>query len=354
MKGESPSVIRNFSPAWFATVMGTGVIPLSMAFLKAPWAKGLGVVFVWLSVILFIVILIPWTLKFIRYPEAAREDLNHPIAGNFYPTMPIAMIVLALDFLKYRGVVLPLPLAVGLAKALWILGSAGIYLFGFVISLRMYTHSEIDLPHANFGWYIPPVSKLIIPVAGFELAALSQNWQPYFLVSLVSLGVGFFLFLFVGAAVYHRYIYHEMPMARLAPTFFIGIAPTAIIAIVVAKMMHFFHHVQTGFNPSTCAVLCKISLLVFWGLSIWWFVMSLLVILYYIRSVGMSYALSWWAFTFPSGALAVSTGVTFRVFSFPFLYWSFWLLNAFLIGIWTVVAVLTLRAVSTGAAFRGH
>ncbi len=176
MKGESPSVIRNFSPAWFATVMGTGVIPLSMAFLKAPWAKGLGVVFVWLSVILFIVILIPWTLKFIRYPEAAREDLNHPIAGNFYPTMPIAMIVLALDFLKYRGVVLPLPLAVGLAKVLWILGSAGIYLFGFVISLRMYTHSEIDLPHANFGWYIPPVSKLIIPVAGFELAALSQNW----------------------------------------------------------------------------------------------------------------------------------------------------------------------------------
>ena len=48
----------------------------------------------------------------------------------------------------------------------------------------------------------------------------------------------FFLFLFVGAAVYHRYVYHELPPARFAPTFFIGIAPTAVAAVALFKLIH--------------------------------------------------------------------------------------------------------------------
>jgi len=71
--------------------------------------------------------------------------------------------------------------------------------------------------------------------------------------------------------------------------------------------------------------------------------------------MGMPYAFSWWAFTFPSGALAaVSTGITYVVFKFSSLYQIFWLLNVFLIGVWIIVAGLTARAVVKGEAFKGH
>ncbi|OIP92486.1 MAG: hypothetical protein AUK26_04625 [Syntrophaceae bacterium CG2_30_58_14] len=75
--------------------------------------------------------------------------------------------------------------------------------------LRVFSHKGITPAHANFGWFIPPVSQLIIPAAGLELAELyPQAVELTFGLSMISFGVGFFLFLFVGAVVYHRYVYH--------------------------------------------------------------------------------------------------------------------------------------------------
>ena len=132
------------------------------------------------------------------------------------------------------------------------MGAAGIYGMGFVILLGIFRNRGIQLQHANFGWFIPPVSKLIIPVAGFELAAVfPQHLELTFGLSMISLGVGFFLFLFVGAAVYHRYVYHDLPMSRLAATFFIGMAPTAIIAVILFKMLHLFEAAKSSASRPT-------------------------------------------------------------------------------------------------------
>ena len=93
--------VRHFNPAWFAAVMGTAVVPLAVSFFDASWVEYVAAVFVLLSVILFVVILVPWTLRFFRFPEEVRHDLHHPIAASFFPTMPIAVVVIALDLLKY-------------------------------------------------------------------------------------------------------------------------------------------------------------------------------------------------------------------------------------------------------------
>jgi len=346
-------VTAHFNPAWFASVMGTAVIPLAISFIKLPIVEPLSAFFIILSVIMFLAALIPWALKFFLYPQNAKKDFKHPIAANFFPTMPISLIILALDLLKYPTLFFSKEVSQNIAFYLWLVGAIGIYAMGFPILLQTFRHKGIDLVHANFGWYIPPVSKLLIPVAGFELAQIfPETMELTFGLSILSFGVGFFLFLFVGAAVYHRYIYHELPMSRFAATFFIGIAPTAIISVILFKMMHLFENSDVlGIAPHVFAPIAKIGILATWGMSAWWFIMSLIVIFYYLQRIELPYALSWWAFTFPSGALSVSTGVAWKVTDFSSIYAFYIFAVIFLLAVWVVVSGRTIKGMLTKKVF---
>ena len=195
MKTSASDLIKNFNPVWFAAVMGTAVIPLAASFLEQDFKIYLAQFFFYMSVLIFFAALIPWLLKFFLFPGQVKKDLKHPILSNFFPTMPISLVIFALDLMKFQDVLLGAALAQKLAFWLWLLGTAGIYGFGFVIILNIFRDKGVDFVHANFGWYIPPVSKLLIPVAGFELAALlPQQAEFIFGVSMISFGVGFFYF----------------------------------------------------------------------------------------------------------------------------------------------------------------
>lgn len=352
-KATPGSLTRHFNPAWFASVMGTAVIPLALSFTEAPWILPVSVLLLVLSVILFLIFLLPWTAKFLLYPEEVKKDLNHPVAANFFPTMPISLILFSLNLMKFPTIFFSEQVSLALAYYLWLAGTAGIYLMGFVILTHIFRHQEIKLAHANFGWYIPPVSKLIVPTAGFELAdKVPAHAEMAITASMISLGVGFFLFLFVGAAVYHRYIYHELPMSRLAATFFIGIAPPAIMSIVLFKMIHLFsHHSYFGLNTEVVVTIARVGIFVTWGFAAWWFAMALIVIAYYIRSMELPYALSWWAFTFPSGALCVSSGVAWQVTGFSSIRFCYYGVLAFLLLVWALVLAQTMKGVVSGRIF---
>ncbi|MCA9310479.1 MAG: hypothetical protein KDA21_04685 [Phycisphaerales bacterium] len=336
--------VRHFSPAWFAAVMGTGVVPLALSFTGADWTPGAARIFVPLAALMLVLALVPWLIKHLVHRLDSDKDFDHPVAANFLPTLPIALVVLALDLLKFGELFLPAAAAQRLAWWLWVVGSAGIYVLGFAVLLRIYRHEGIQVGHANFGWFIPPVSKLIIPVAGFELAGIFPAWQDgIFAFSAASLGVGFFLYLFVGAAVYHRYVYAGLPAEKFAATYFIGVAPTAIIAVALFKLVHLVeHHPLLGLGPSF-APLAKLLILVCWGLAAWWFLMALLVVGYTRIRRGLPFALSWWAFTFPSGALAIASGIAAKVSGVAAIRIFYNGVMVFLLVIWLVVFVLTVR-----------
>lgn len=345
--------IQHFSPAWFAAVMGTAVIPLAISFIPSTVLRPVAGLFILISVAMFLALLVPWIWRFIRYPADAWRDMNHPVAANFFPTMPIALIIIALDLLKYPDLFFPSAVSREIAFYLWLIGALGIYGLGFVVLARIYGHEGIKLGHANFGWYIPPVSKLLIPVAGLELTQIFPlRTELTFGLSMISLGVGFFLFLFVGAAVYHRYIYDRLPIGRFAGTFFIGIAPTAIMAVILFKLLHLFEATPIlGIDPHIIVPLAKLGILMTWGFSVWWFIMALILVLHYLRRLDLPYALSWWAFTFPTGALGVASGAAWKVSNFGFIQAFYYGVIAFLLVVWGIVLVRTARGVLSGQVF---
>ena len=346
-------IAKNFNPAWFAAVMGTAVVPLVLSFMDFPFLYIVSVCFFVLALLMGLLVLIPWTAKLLFYRENSVKDLNHPILAHFFPTMPIALIILAMDFLKMPSALFAPAMSQTLAFWLWVLGSIGIYVFGFIIMMRVFSHKGITPAHANFGWFIPPVSLLIIPAGGLDLAGLyPQTMELTVGLSLASFGIGVFLFLFVGAAVFHRYIYHELPMSRLAPTVFVGMAPTAIIAVVLFKMMQLFERQDVlGIAPQVFAPLAKIAIIGNWGFSVWWFVMACIVILHYIRKIELPYALTWWAFTFPSGALCLASAVAWKVTQFSSFYAFFVLAAVFMLIVWLIVLLKTVKGVVSGKIF---
>lgn len=342
--------VRHFNPAWFASVMGTAVVPLAISFIDAPWVEPVAAVFLLLSLLMFVAILVPWTIRFFVYPDAVRHDLEHPVAASFFPTMPIAIVVVSLDFMKYPELFFSRSTSEQLAFWLWLIGSVGILAAGFIVLPRIYRSSSIELSHANFGWFIPPVANLLVPVGGLEIAVLfPDRFELSFLLSMIGLGVGLVLFIFVGALVYQRYVLHTLPPSKFAATSFIAIAPTAIIAVALFKLMRLLE-AGTPIDISADAVraLAVIGILIAWGFAAWAFVMAVVIVAMYARQLDLPYALSWWAYTFPLGALAVSTGVVWRVTGFVSVQWFYAVVLVALGCAWVVVAVRTAMAVWTG------
>ncbi|MEN8041794.1 MAG: hypothetical protein ABFR95_09855 [Actinomycetota bacterium] len=350
---STEEIVKTFNPAWFATVMGTAVVPLAVSFLDPSLSRPLAAFFTLLSIVMFVVLAVPWSIRWVRHRREALDDLSHPVAANFYPTFPIALVIIALDLMKYDDLFMSEAASRELAWFLWLIGTAGIYVFGFIVLPRVYHHETITLKHANFGWYIPPVSKLLVPVAGLELAHLFPERHDFaFGVSLVSFGIGVFLFLFVGSLVYQRYVLEALPSGRLAATSFIAIAPTAIIAVVLFKLKLVVEaHASMGLDPTVISTLAVLGIVLAWGFAAWAFGMALIVVLSHIVRKDLPYALSWWALTFPSGALAVASGVTWKATGFAFVHWFYLFSVVFLLVVWTIVAIRTLVGIATRKVF---
>ena len=347
--------LEKFVPSWPSSVMGTGIIPVAF-FLGSktiPWFKPVAAVFAALTCMLLITVLSIWITRLIKHPGRFREELNHPVAGSFLPTMPIALIVTAIDIILIGPDFIGPEVSVKIAYVLFIPGAFGIYLFSWIIMPALFQSSKVEPGHGTFGWYIPPVSHLIIPVLALELIHRGNGTMPemfLFIISMISLGTGFFLFIFVGANVFHRYLYRTSPVGKMAPTLLIGLAPTSIITIILVKMSLSLPHLGTlGIGDMTPAV--RIMGLMLWGFSVWWLVLSVLKTGYALVKRTLKFALSWWAFTFPIGALAVATGSLNGLLKLQFMNMLQIILTIFLFAVWLIVAVLTLRGIKDGSIF---
>lgn len=352
---------EQFAPGWFATVMGTAVIVVAVFVFRqfVPFAGYLQMFFLAIAILLFLILFIPWTTRWLQYPEAARRDLKHPVSGAFFPTMPISLLVIGIALEKTPLPFLPEPVLWNLLLGLWLVGTAGILFFALTIINIFFHHPEVKWETATLGWLIPPVSALLIPVLGSSLAAhfVATPWGAGFLLSsLMFLGMGSLLFVLVMAVVFNRYIFHALPAAHLTPTLWVGIAPTSIQTIVVLKIVKPAQVILAA-NPQageTLNLLAQMSGVALWGFALFWLILALLVTLETHRKSPLPFALSWWAFVFPVGAFTVASGVLYQSLPFEFFRWVGLVALTGLFGLWLVTIGQTLKGVLNGSIFLQH
>jgi len=353
-------IVKNFGPEWGAAVMGTAAICITMQLsseVARPFSSLLyvGVGFYLLATAMFIAFLIPWALRFFMYPEEIKKDLKNPIRGNFFPTMPISFILAGTGTNKLGGILFGPSIAYHLSIVFFFLGAIGIFTFGFLLIKEQFLNKDIRLEHANFSWFIPPVSHLIIPVLG--ACSMDVHWADtglapvLFVISMIALGVGFFNFLFVGAAVWHRYIYKGIPQGRLAPTIMVGIAPTSIIVIFLMKFIQAIeasHGTLFGISFMSMFSPIKVVASILWGFSFWWLILVAILLTHHVKIKDHPLEFGWWAYTFPFEAFTVATGLLAACVASHFLYGMLITLNTLVVAVWIIVVFGTVKWIEKG------
>ncbi len=275
--------LEHLPVAIFSTVMGTG--GLTLAWLKAHAVLGMpalvGEGLRGATAALFVLLLVFYGLKIMRYPQAVRLEMSHPIRINFFPTVSISLLLLATAYLES---------APGVAFWLWSVGS--VLHLGFTLAIfgSWIHHTHYAIQHVNPAWFIPVVGNIIVPVAGVHLVSPELSWFFF------SIGLVFWIVLLT--IVLYRLFFHEPLPARLAPTSFILLAPPSVGFISYTSLID--------------SVDAFGRILYYTALFL-----ALLLASNAVRFLRLSFFISAWAYSFPLAALTLATLVMHARLPYP-------------------------------------
>ncbi len=355
----SGMALHSFHPGWFGAVMGTAIVgvaafmnPGGIPVLRSPLAL-LGIVMVALAWVVAFTIGVPYVLRWVRHPDAAKKDLLHPVIGAMYATFPAGVVVLATATAAVAPAVLPPGVVFWLVAVLGLTGSVLAFVASVALAYVLFVTPSVGAEAANGGWFIAPVTNIIVPMVLMPLIPGVDPAMGRFLLvaSYAYWGMGFFLFLMVASLLYDRLVYHPLPAAPLAPSLWIGLGPIGVGGIALVRMAQGGGQLW-GESGATITTLSALGALVLWGFGLWWLAASVLLLRRYLLSGGLPYGIGWWAFTFPVGAYTVDTLTLGRVWKVDALEWFGVLLFLLLGAFWLTVTIRTLVGIRTGEAWK--
>jgi len=303
--------LENFPISFFSIVMG--LAGLTIAWEKAQYLLGvdwhINPYLVGITALIFNGFALIYFSKFLQYRGEVFKELRHPVKLNFFPTISISLLLLAIACL---------PLSSEISRFLWITGT-GLHLILTLFVLNSWMHHEhFEVHHINPAWYIPAVGNVVIPVAGVTLGYQETSWFFF--------SIGMLFWSILMTIIFYRILFHNPIEQKLLPTLFILIAPPAVGFIAYMRL--------TGELDTFARMLYHIGLF-----------MTLFILLQAPRFIKLEFFLSWWAYSFPLAAISIAS-MTMYEFTGNSTYQ--WIGAGLLIVLTAVVLVLiarTLKAV---------
>lgn len=266
--------IEHFPVAFFAMVMGTTgmAIAWNKAHLVLGLPAGIGIALQWWALVLFVILALAYLAKLAGHRPAVLAEFAHPIRINFFPTISISLLLLAVAFTDTL---------VGAAQVFWTLGALLHLTFTLIVMNSWIHHTRYDIKHANPAWFIPVVGNIIVPIAGVTYAPAEVSWFFF------SIGIVFWLVLMT--IVMNRLFFHEPLPERLTPTLFILIAPPAVGFVAWVRL-------NDGEITPFAHILYHVALF-----------LTLLLASNALRFFRLRFYLSTWAYSFPLAAMTIAT-----------------------------------------------
>ncbi|KRE51941.1 SLAC1 anion channel family protein [Paenibacillus sp. Soil724D2] len=222
-----------------------------------------------IAVIMFIALSIAYISKCVLYPRKVVGEFTHPIAGNFFGTITIALLLLSSVLSSYSQ---------SLGQVIWIIGTVTTLILSYVIVSRLLNGNQ-EQGNAVPAWLIPGVATIDVAVAG---GTMPFTWAHE--VNLLCLAIGGIVALVFFTMIVSRLI-HQAPMpAGLTPSLIILIAPFEVGFLGYTNFMQRIDQFA--------------SILFYFGL----FLFVVLFVKVFKKSV--PFGASWWAVSFPMAALS--------------------------------------------------
>lgn len=268
---ERSGSIKNLPINLFGAVMG--LAGLSLAWQSASeyvaYAQMIGAVIGGFAILVFIALVAGYLTKWVKYPAAVKAEFNHPISGNFFGTVTIALLLLSAVVGSASTLI---------SQGLWMLGSLLTMILAAIVLSRLLSGNQ-ESQYAVPAWLIPGVAALDIAVTG---AHMPMAWAYEF--NLFAMAVGSVIALVFFTRIFSRLV-HEPVMAKgMTPSLMILIAPFEVGFLAYTN---FFGSVDYF-----------ASLLFYFGL----FLFGVLAFKVFRQAAPFSPA--WWAISFPIAALS--------------------------------------------------
>ena len=149
-------MVRQFTPNWFAAIMGTGVLALVLPQLPGvgPARRPLGEWLWWFDVGLFALFSALYAARWVLFGHEARRIFGHSVVSMFIGTIPMGLATIlngALAFALPRfGVEV-----VGWVQAFWWLDVAMAVACGVGIPFLMFTRQQHSIDSMTAVWLLP-------------------------------------------------------------------------------------------------------------------------------------------------------------------------------------------------------
>lgn len=342
------SVVRHFSPAWYASVMGTGGLA-NVLFLLGKNMPGLEVLakglFI-LNIALFLILIGPWIARWFLHFDKVVEDLKHSLISNFFATMPIGGLVLGTNFFNMGGRYFSPSFIELIGIILWAYGCVTVLLFSIIVIYNMMYAERVGPELTNYSWFITPVGNIVVPLLGNLLvkAYLPKSLDMARFINLMDIvfyGIGLMLFVIFASILLHRFIGHAMPDRVAAPTFWINLGPIGVGTVSLIGIADMSKEV--GLIAS--ADVLKAFALILWGFGLWAFILVVAITIRYMAKGGIPFTLSWWAFIFPLAAYTLSSFNVFVYTKVTAVYWYTILLTILLSLLWLSTFIRSLLGI---------
>lgn len=350
-------VIRQFTPNWFAVIMGTGVLALALA--AFPWrlpgllalAEGLWL----LAVLLFGLFTGLYAARWLLFFDEAREIFAHATVSMSIGTIPMGLATLINGLLLFglpRWGAAVLPLALGL----WWLDVAMALACGVLIPYLMFTRQAHRIDQMTAVWLLPVVAAEVAAASGGLLVphlAASEHFRVL-VASYVLWAYSVPVALSLLVILLLRLALHRLPPASMAASSWLALGPIAtgalgLLVLGSAAPTVFAAHGLAGIGEIARG-LGLLGALLLWGLGLWWLALAVLVTQRQARE-GMPFNLGWWGFTFPLGVYALTTLRLGEALAAPFFTGLGAVLVVLLALLWLLVASRTLAGAYRGSLF---
>ena len=306
-------LIRQFTPNWFTVCMGTGILAVILAEFGTihPWFEAAGAALWHLNLVLFTLFSLLYGLRWLFYPQEAKQIFSHPSMSLFLGTIPMALATLINGSLKY-GVALYGPAVVDIAQWLWYVDVVLAFSVAFVVPFCMFSCQQHQLSQMTAVWLLPIVAcEVAAATGGSLLQHLPANAHAVSILfgSYLLWGISVFPALLILGILFLRLALHQLPNQELAMTGWLAVGPIGTGALALLLLGEQAQRLSmqlpiTGLGEflHQAGVLSSLLLL---GFGLWWLGIAMLISLKHALK-HLPFNLGWWGMTFPLGVFSLA------------------------------------------------
>ncbi|KAI9752520.1 MAG: hypothetical protein M4579_005596 [Chaenotheca gracillima] len=206
-------------------------------------------------------------------------------------------------------------------------------------------------------WVFPAYPLLIVgPHAGTLSASLSPGRALDIIIGGFTIqAIGFMVSLMIYSAFIYRLMTQKLPREPIRPGMFVSVGPAGFtvsgIVSMASNLERVFPSDFMGDGKMTAFVLRVIGNwmgLWLWGLTLWFFIISVGAHFSTVHKGGMPFAMTWYSFVFPQTAMTTATLAIGKAFSSHAIQIIGTVMAGLVVGVWIFVFVMNIRAVVTG------